>query len=320
MTPRRTSGEPTGALLWPARPVAGAKGPSVPSRHAPQGGSDAEGVRSPPDGKRRVAALYTRVAPDYAELGPPLFAHAGRRLMEIAGVAPGDRVLDIATGRGAVLFPAAERVGPAGQVTGIDLAEGMVAHTAAAISKRGLANAAVRQMDAEALAFPPASFDRVLCSFAVFFFPDLSRTIAEVQRVLRPGGTIGFAFSRDTDPRWGWYEARLRDLGILDALPPPPGHGGIRRAGALVAALTAAGIEEAQERVEEAELFFPDEKAWWRSLWTHGTRVPLDHLASQAPETLARFKEECLDRVRALKGPRGIPERYTFVYVTGRRR
>jgi ubiquinone/menaquinone biosynthesis C-methylase UbiE len=58
-----------------------------------------------PDGKRLVAALYDRVAPDYADLGPPLFAHAGRRLVEIAAVAPGDRVLDVATGRGAVLFP-----------------------------------------------------------------------------------------------------------------------------------------------------------------------------------------------------------------------
>lgn len=71
--------------------------------------------------KRRVAALYTQVAADYAELGPPLFAHAGGRLVEIAGVAPADRVLDVATGRGAVLFPAAERIGPSGQVVGMTL-------------------------------------------------------------------------------------------------------------------------------------------------------------------------------------------------------
>jgi ubiquinone/menaquinone biosynthesis C-methylase UbiE len=94
------------------------------------------------DAKRRLAALYSSVASRYAELGPPLFAHAGQRLVEIAGVSPGHRVLDVATGRGAVLFPSADKVGRDGQATGIDLAEGMVQRTAAAISGRGLHNAA----------------------------------------------------------------------------------------------------------------------------------------------------------------------------------
>jgi ubiquinone/menaquinone biosynthesis C-methylase UbiE len=269
--------------------------------------------------KRRVAGLYTRVASDYAELGPPFFARAGRRLVEVAGVASGDGVLDVATGRGAVLLPAAERVGPAGYVTGVDLAEGMVAQTAAALSRHGLRNATVRQMDAEALSFPDASFEHVLCSFAVFFFPGLPRALAEMRRVLRPGGTIGFAFSRHPDPRWRWYEARLQALGAFDGLPPPPGDPRIRREGELVAALTAAGFDEAQELVEAEDLFLPDEEAWWRSLWTHGTRAPLEHLGQRAPDVLARFKGECLERVRASKGSDGVPERHTFVYVTGRR-
>jgi ubiquinone/menaquinone biosynthesis C-methylase UbiE len=273
----------------------------------------------PSGGKRRVAALYTQVASDYAELGPPLFAHAGYRLVEITGIAEGDRVLDVATGRGAVLFPAASRVGLSGKVIGIDLAEGMVAQTGSAISRQGLSNAVVHQMDAEALAFPSASFDRVLCSFAIFFFPNLPLALSEMRRVLRPGGAIGVAFSRGTEPRWRWYEARLRELEALDALPPPPGRKSIRQEGELVAALTAVGFEEAQELVEEAELFFPDENAWWRSLWTHGTRRPLDHLGSKTSDVLASFKAECLERVRALKGPNGVPERHTFVYVTGRR-
>jgi hypothetical protein len=53
---------------------------------------------------------------------------------------------------------------------------------------------------------------------------------------------------------------------------------------------------------EEVELFFSDENAWWQSLWTHGTRRPLDHLVMRQPEVLAIFKEECLARVRALTG------------------
>ena len=270
-------------------------------------------------GRRRVAALYSQVAQAYAAAGPPFFAYAGRRLVELAGVAPGDRVIDLATGRGAALFPAAERVGPSGHIVGIDLAPGMVVETAASISERNIENAVVLQMDAAALGFAPSSVDRVLCSFAVFFFPDLPRVLAEALRVLRPGGTLGFAFSRGTDARWQWFEARLQELGAFEGSAPPPGDRTIRQKGRLAAALTSAGASEARELLEEAELFFPNENAWWELLWTHGSRVPLDRIREKAPDVLAHFREECLERVVALKTPRGVPERHTFVYVTARR-
>lgn len=266
------------------------------------------------DPKHRLARLYSTVAPDYEEKGPPIFVHAGKRLIEIAGVAPGHTVLDIATGRGAVLFPAAERVGSQGLVIGIDLAEGMVVQTRAAIARRALAHASVQQMDAECLNFPDTSFDRVLCSFAVFFFPDVTRVLVEIRRVLRPSGTIGFAFTRSTDPQWRWYEELLAAYGALDGLPPSLGMPGIRNAGALTALLTEAGFANARETVEDAELLFEDEDAWWASLWTHGSRVPLERLA---PDVLERLRAECLARARALRGPKGLVQRHTFVYIIG---
>jgi hypothetical protein len=86
--------------------------------------------------------------------------------------------------------------------------------------------------------------------------------------------------------------------------------------GALAAALGEAGFVEARETVEEAEVYYADEAAWWASLWTHGARVPLERMRAEAVEHL---KEECLPRVRALAGPRGVPERHMFVYVIGTR-
>jgi len=59
--------------------------------------------------KEQVADLYTRTAAAYGQVGPPFFQHVGRRLVELAAVPSGTRVLDVATGRGAVLFAAAER-------------------------------------------------------------------------------------------------------------------------------------------------------------------------------------------------------------------
>jgi ubiquinone/menaquinone biosynthesis C-methylase UbiE len=265
------------------------------------------------DVKARAAKLYSSVAPLYED-GPPFFTYAGRRLVEVAGVTAGDVVLDVAAGRGAVLFPAAERAGTDGRVIGIDLAPGMVEQTQAAIEQRGIANAEMRHMDAEALTLVAGTFDRVLCSFAVFWFPHLEQALAEMRRVLRPGGTAAFAFTRGADPRWAWYSDLLKETGALDGLPPMPGRPGIRQPGALVTALRDAGFANPGETVEEAELYYPNAEAWWASLWTHGDRVPLERLSSEA---VARLKAACLPPAQALAGPRGVPQRHAFVYVTG---
>jgi ubiquinone/menaquinone biosynthesis C-methylase UbiE len=263
-------------------------------------------------GKQRVAALYSRVAANYGQDGPPYFTHAGRRLVELAGVGPGDHVLDVATGRGAVLFPAAALVGPAGRAIGIDLAAGMIEQTHDDIVRRGLGNVDVLRMDAEHLAFLPETFDHVLCSFAVFFFSDVSRALTEVQRVLRPGGTVAFAFSRGTDPRWAWYEELLKEFGALDGMPPMSGNPAIRAEGALGSALGEAGFANAREIVERTDFYVPDEESWWSSLWTHGSRRPLEHLDAG---TLERLRDACFDHLQAMKAPSGLPRRETHVYV-----
>ncbi len=266
--------------------------------------------------KQQLAALYTRVASAYVEQGPPRFAYVGRRLVEMVCVGVGDTVLDIGTGRGAVLFPAAERVGRSGRVVGIDVAPGMVEHTRAAISEKGLPQADVHLMDAENLLFPDESFTHVLCSFAVFFFPDLARVLAETWRVLRPGGVVGFAFQRGVDPRWAWYEELLRSEGALDNLPALPSNGTSGREGDLVARLVSAGFLETRERLEEVKLRYRDAQTWWASLWTHGSRLPLERLER---EHVARLQAECLERAQTLAEPDGLPELHRFVFVTARR-
>ena len=80
---------------------------------------------------------FNTVAPDY-DAGPRCFAHFGRRLVAAAEIQPGQRVLDVASGRGAVLFPCAERVGRTGEVVGVDLAEEMVRTTNEEAARRGM--------------------------------------------------------------------------------------------------------------------------------------------------------------------------------------
>src|SRR5512140_3367880 len=101
-----------------------------------------------------IIGVFSRAAPTYDRIGPRFFAHFGRVLVERAQLTPGAAVLDVAAGRGAVLFPAAQQVGTGGRVIGIDLSAEMVRETAAEIRNSGWQHVEMRQMDAEQLDFP----------------------------------------------------------------------------------------------------------------------------------------------------------------------
>ncbi len=125
----------------------------------------------PGDRKHRESGVWSRAAAGFSHTGPDIFQYFGKGLVDFARVQPGAKVLDVATGRGAVLFPAAGQAGIKGQVIGIDYSTGMVDQTNAEIKSSGITNAEARQMDAETLDFPDQSFDYVFCSMAIFFFP-----------------------------------------------------------------------------------------------------------------------------------------------------
>jgi ubiquinone/menaquinone biosynthesis C-methylase UbiE len=87
-----------------------------------------------------------------------------------------------------VLFPAARKVGPTGRVVGLDLSAAMVQETAADIGHSGWRHIEVKRGDAEHLDFPDASFDQVLCGFALWFSPTPSMRSASFFGFLNPEG------------------------------------------------------------------------------------------------------------------------------------
>jgi ubiquinone/menaquinone biosynthesis C-methylase UbiE len=107
-------------------------------------------------------------------------------LLRATHIAPGMRVLDIATGTGLAAEAALAIVGPTGHVTAADISPAMVEK---ARGRLGMAqNVSIVIENAQALSFANESFDAVLCSLGLMFFPDPGLALAEFCRVLRPGG------------------------------------------------------------------------------------------------------------------------------------
>ena len=265
--------------------------------------------------KTNIAGLYNRVASLYGQVGPDFFAYAGRHLVERMDIAGGARVLDVAVGRGANLFPAAEKVGPRGQVIGIDLAEKMLQETKAEIERRNISHATVLQMDAEHLTFDPASFDDVLCGFAIFLFPHLEQALSEFFRVLRIGGKLGITVARNTDALSLWYGKRLTEYHEQYHFPLSV-RGEHLDLSDIPSYLAGAGFIDVRILREQTEFVYADAQQWWDNKWTHGTRYSLEHMPS---EVLAQFKSEVFARFEEEQKQDGIHEEWDIRYVIATR-
>lgn len=112
------------------------------------------------------------------------------RMIALAEIGPGQRILDVATGLGEPALTVARRIAPTGRVDAIDTSETMLAHARERAARLGLDNVAFEVMAGERLAYPPASFDALLCRWGLMFLKDLPRTLAGFHRRLVPGGRL----------------------------------------------------------------------------------------------------------------------------------
>ena len=143
--------------------------------------------------RRLIRQGWEEVATEYAQDRLGIFARYGGRLLELVRPSPGSKLLDVGTGAGAVALQARAWVGPEGQVTGSDVAMAMIRLAEQTAAERGIAGIRFCRMDGEQLDFPDASFDTVTCAFSLFQFPDMGRALAEMWRVLKPGGRLGLS-------------------------------------------------------------------------------------------------------------------------------
>lgn len=228
------------------------------------------------DGYNLIAQRYLGAAAARAALTTAL--------LDAARLAPGQTLLDLASGPGVLAQAALPRVAPSGRVVASDLAEKTLAAGRAACPEILCAAA-----DAEVLPFPEASFDRVLCGLGLMFFPDERLALAEMRRVLRPEGRLTLSVWGETGQA-PLIECALNCMRRLLPVPKVARPSPFRFGPLLAGLLAEAGFAEIE--ITPCELVFRCSSAgdYWQAF--------LD-LAGGAAGSLARLPEETQARFPA---------------------
>lgn len=208
------------------------------------------------ESKQSVVGLFGRVAAGYDEVG--FFHQVAQRLLALAGVGHGMRILDVACGAGAVLVQAARLVGPAGLAVGVDLAEPMAAVAAGKLRQLGQGLGALAVMDAERLGLRAGWFDVVCCASAIYLLDDQAAAVRGWRKLLRPGGTLAISEFGDLDARWAWKDELLGRFGSL-LEPLGSGHLGPQQ---LERMLHLAGAGRVRVQVERLDAVYVDCRRW----------------------------------------------------------
>ena len=185
-------------------------------------------------------------------LGP-----ATEGMLDLAAIGPGDRVLDVAAGAGEPAITTAKRVGPTGSVLATDISPNILARARRAAAAQGVTNLETRVMDGEHLDLPDASFDAVLSRVGLIYFPDRQRALAEMRRVLRPGGRVA-TMVYSTAARNQFFSVPIDIIRRRAQLPPPvpgqPGPFSLGGPGVLEDAYRQAGFGQIVVRTLDAPL------------------------------------------------------------------
>jgi enediyne biosynthesis protein CalE5 len=207
------------------------------------------------------------------------------RLVELAGVEPGSRVLDVAAGYGEPSLTAARVVGPDGSVVASDISPEMLAYGRERASAAGLDNVEFMVSAAISLDFPKESFDAALSRWGIIFEPDGEAAAARVRGFLKPGARMAISSWGPPDRVPFIAIPMMTAMRRLEVPPPPPGTPGpLSRPtpDALGGLLESAGFSDVA--VEEAEVSFEWQSPEEFTEFTRGIAAPIRAMIDPHPQ------------------------------------
>ena len=183
---------------------------------------------------------------------------ATETMLDMAGVGPGGRVLDVAAGAGGQTIAAAKRVGASGYVLATDISSNILEFASEAARREGLGNVQTRVMDGESLEeLEEESFAAVISRVGLIYFPDQHKALSGMVRALKPGGrTASIVYSTAENNKF--FSIPVSIIRKRAQLPPPlpgqPGPFSLGGVGVLEEAYQRAGFREAETRMVSSPL------------------------------------------------------------------
>ena len=158
---------------------------------------------------------------EWSEFNDRADAHISERLVELAGVQPGSRVLDVAAGYGEPALTAARRTGPEGRVVATDISAEMLTYARERAGSAGLGNVEFMESDASSLDFPHESFDAAVSRWGIIFEPDAEAAAGRIRGFLEPGARMAISSWGEPD-RVPFLSIPMRTTMERLGVPPPP--------------------------------------------------------------------------------------------------
>jgi SAM-dependent methyltransferase len=246
--------------------------------------------------KIKAATTYNAAADHFDGVPLAFWSKYGQGTIARLALGAGSTVLDVGCGSGASAIPAAEAVGPSGRVIGADLAEDLLELGRAKAAAAGLDNIEFRVGDMEDLGYPDDHFDAVVCVFAIFFVPDMEKQVAELWRMVRPGGQLAITTWGPNifEPAYAvWNEAvKVERPDLYSAFNP---WDRITDTAAVTKLLADGGVGEAKVVAETGRQALRSAEDWWAIVLGSGLRWTVDRMG---PEAAARVREKNLDWLR----------------------
>jgi SAM-dependent methyltransferase len=210
--------------------------------------------------KHTTREQWELAAEPWARWGPVIedwLGAATETMLDLAHVAPGSRVLDVAAGAGGQTLAAARRVGETGSVLASDISPAILRYAAEAARAARLDNVQTHVVDGEQLDVEPGSFDAAISRVGFIYFPDQLAALQGIRRALRPGGRLaGIVYS--TPERNAFFSIPVSIIRTRAALPAPapgqPGPFSLGAEGAIEKLYRAAGFTDVEVRRVEAPL------------------------------------------------------------------
>ena len=251
----------------------------------------------------------------------------GQRLIDLVRPEAGMEVLDIGTGGGASLYPAAKKVGLEGYVTGIEICEGCFKRTSGEIKRCGITNAEILFMNATEMTFDDDSFDIVTCGFIGwddYFDFDQNKHVApdaimlEIVRVLKKGGRAALSGWAKSDSN-----AILRDV-LYEYLPKDSPHrkdvagwSHTETSEGWNSILSKAGFVDIETVVEHYDMVYPSEEEWWSEYVDLDWVEVMEDLEKKGVITAGELKEKALGMLGKYKRDDGIHQARDAVLAIG---